>query len=130
MSRGYNTKSKGLMPLDGPELNPAYGPWVSVEECTAFWTETNGLAAVPEGATCAVKQSDGKIVKYHYENGTWVVESPETLGEEKTKELVADIFGADFADPDNTVDPVPGSVNTSILPQSMIDGLFDDNTKQ
>ncbi len=127
MSRGYNTKSKGLMPLDGPELNPAYGPWGSVEECTSFWTETNGLAAVPEGATCAVKKTDGKIVKYHYESGSWVVESPETLGEEKTRTLLAEVYGEGYADPDNTVDPVPGSVVTERMPESMIDDLFAEN---
>lgn len=71
MARSYNTKSKGLLPLDGAELNPAYGPWNSVAECTNFWTEINGLVSVPEGANCAVKAADGSITKYVFKKGEW-----------------------------------------------------------
>ena len=72
MERGFNTKSKGLVPIDGyAELNPAYGPWSSTDECTNFWTQTIMLTSVPEAANCAVKKADGTIEKYVFEKGAW-----------------------------------------------------------
>ncbi|MDO4824427.1 MAG: hypothetical protein Q4A08_09700 [Bacteroidales bacterium] len=79
MARKYNTKSRGLAPIDGyPELSPAYGPWKSTDECEAFWKDELFLDDVPLGATCAILADDGSITKHHYEKhngvGVWVKE--------------------------------------------------------
>lgn len=90
MARKVNTKSVALLPVDGgAELNPAYGVWNSVAECTKFWNDYG--MDVPEGATCAVKNAENTITKYVFETGEWRVDFNAPQGGIKKEDLANDV---------------------------------------
>lgn len=70
MAINVTTKGKAQLYTEGASIDAHYGPWISKEYYENWVTQEMGLQ-LREGVTIAVKEADGKIVKYVRENGAW-----------------------------------------------------------